>query len=184
MRTISVVAVCSALILFKSPAGLSGQDHDHGEHAGSSFDSPYTDLVNREIKALSDAEITSLLEGEGMGFALPAELNGFPGPRHVLELAAELELTEAQTREVDAIMSAMSEEARHLGERIVEAERALDVAFSSHTITTEELARATAEIAELRGRLRAAHLGAHLETTALLTMRQRHQYQVRRGYVR
>ncbi len=178
MRTISVVTVCTALMLFKFAAGLSGQDHDHGEHAGASSDSPYTDLLNREIKALPEAEITSLLDGEGMGFALPAELNGFPGPRHVLELAAELELTEVQTREVEAIMSAMSERARHLGEQIVEAERALDIAFSGHTITT-----ATAEIADLRGRLRAAHLGAHLETTALLTMQQRHQYQVLRGYI-
>ena len=184
MRIIAVVTLCTALTGLSAVGDLSAQEHDHAQHADASADAPYAELVDREIKALSDDEIASLLEGEGMGFALPAELNGYPGPRHVLELSADLELTEAQRQEVEAVMASMGEEARRLGSELVEAERALDDAFSSHAITEEDLRRATAEIAELRGRLRAAHLAAHLETTDLLTMQQRHRYQVLRGYMR
>ena len=35
-----------------------------------------------------------------MGLALAGELNGYPGPKHVLELAAELDLSEDQRRAV------------------------------------------------------------------------------------
>ena len=52
---------------------------------------PYAGLETREIKALSPEQIEDLLAGEGMGYALAAELNHYPGPRHVLALAAELQ---------------------------------------------------------------------------------------------
>ena len=48
---------------------------------------PYVGLQSRTIKALSAEQIADLRAGRGMGFALPAELNGYPGPLHVIELA-------------------------------------------------------------------------------------------------
>jgi hypothetical protein len=53
--------------------------------------SPYTGQERREIKALSNEEIDRYLSGDGMGLAKAAELNHYPGPRHVLELADQLQ---------------------------------------------------------------------------------------------
>jgi hypothetical protein len=50
---------------------------------------PYAGQQTRTIKALSDDEIAALRNGEGMGMAKAAELNGYPGPIHVLSLAAQ-----------------------------------------------------------------------------------------------
>ena len=58
--------------------------------------SPYAGLEDRPIKALSDEERNAYLNGAGMSLALAAELNGLPGPKHVLELAEELSLTTAE----------------------------------------------------------------------------------------
>lgn len=55
--------------------------------------SPYAGEEAREIKALSPSDIDGLIAGRGMGYAMAAELNGYPGPAHVLELAEQLELT-------------------------------------------------------------------------------------------
>jgi hypothetical protein len=59
------------------------------QHASSS---PYSGLEEWPIKALSDQQIADLRAGRGMGLALPAELNGYPGPIHVLELGDQLRL--------------------------------------------------------------------------------------------
>src|SRR4051812_36526408 len=47
---------------------------------------PYAGLEQRPIKALSQQQADDLRTGRGMGLALAAELNGYPGPSHVLEL--------------------------------------------------------------------------------------------------
>ena len=52
-------------------------------------ETPYAGQQTRTIKALSDDEIAALRNGEGMGMAKAAELNGYPGPIHVLSLAAQ-----------------------------------------------------------------------------------------------
>lgn len=57
---------------------------------------PYAGLETRQIKALSGEPVAELRAGEGMGLALAAELNGYPGPRHVLDLANQLGLTDEQ----------------------------------------------------------------------------------------
>ena len=48
---------------------------------------PYAGEELRSLKSMSSQEIESLRSGEGMGFAKLAELNHYPGPKHVLELA-------------------------------------------------------------------------------------------------
>src|SRR6266571_3481606 len=91
--------------------------------------SPYTGQEQRAIKALSDEEIRDLLEARGMGLAKAAELNSYPGPLHVLQLAAELGLSDAQRKATDSLYANMRQRALSIGRQIIEAERALDRAF-------------------------------------------------------
>jgi Spy/CpxP family protein refolding chaperone len=143
---------------------------------------PYAGQQTRSIKALSDDDIVALREGTGMGMALAAELNGYPGPAHVLELADKLKLTEDQLRQVTVIHDHMSAAAKPLGADLISREETLDQQFAKGDITPERLAAETVEIGELHGRLRAIHLSAHLETRALLTPEQIALYEQLRGY--
>jgi Spy/CpxP family protein refolding chaperone len=143
---------------------------------------PYAGQQTRQVKALSDQDIAALRDGEGMGLAKAAELNGYPGPRHVLDMASQLGLSEAQLRRLDALYRRMNAEARSLGAALIEREGALDALFATGAVKPETLTAETARIADIRGRLRAVHLAAHLETRALLDPEQVAQYNRRRGY--
>lgn len=151
----------------------------HAEHVGQS---QYVGTETRAIKALSAEAVQALRGGDGMGLALAAELNGVPGPRHVLELAQALELTPRQRAEVEAVQGAMQEEARRLGAAILAAEEHLDRMFASGHATRDEVRRATAEIGRLQGELRSVHLEAHLVVRRLLTREQVTAYPRLRGY--
>jgi Spy/CpxP family protein refolding chaperone len=143
---------------------------------------PYAGQQTRTIKALSDEDIAALLKGEGMGFAKAAELNGYPGPIHVLTLATELKLTDAQRQQIQAIFDHMNTAAKPLGAEVVERERVLDQAFAKRDISADRVSAETAAIGILQGRLRSVHLAAHLETRALLNPDQIALYQQLRGY--
>jgi hypothetical protein len=145
-------------------------------------DMPYAGQQTRTIKALSDDDIAALRKGEGMGMAKAAELNGYPGPVHVLALAAQLKLTETQQRDVTAIFERMTAASKPLGGELIAQEQALDQLFAKGEITPDRLVAATATIGELQGRLRSVHLVAHLETRALLNADQIARYQQLRGY--
>ena len=136
----------------------------------------------RAIKSLSAEEVEQLLGGHGMGLAKAAELNHYPGPRHVLELAAELQLTPEQRASAQAAFDRMRDEAVRLGRRIVERERTLDAMFARADIDAGRLRASTSEIARLQGELRAAHLSAHLEMRRLLSPAQIKKYDELRGY--
>ena len=144
--------------------------------------SPYTSLTGREIKALSDDDIRKLREGQGMGLALAAELNGYPGPKHVLEMADKLALSDEQRSRVQTIYDTMHKSAVALGAEIIDLERQLDRAFAQSQIDAKKLADLSVAIGERQGRLRSAHLVAHIETRALLTRHQIHLYEQARGY--
>lgn len=144
--------------------------------------SPYAGQQSREIKALSRGEVDDLVNGRGMGLARPAELNQYPGPLHVLELASELRLSPAQRDEVEASRARMSAKARGLGAQILALERELDAAFARRTIDQARLNRLTAQIGVKQGLLRAAHLEAHIETAGLLSLEQISRYDMLRGY--
>lgn len=143
---------------------------------------PYSGLESRQIKALAPERIDGLLNGLGLSYALAAELNGVPGPRHVLDLADALELDTGTTLKIEAIFTRMQESARRLGAELVATEARLEEAFASNRATPGEVDSLTAEIAALEGRLRAVHLTAHLETDPLLTRHQKHVYARERGY--
>lgn len=144
--------------------------------------SPYAGLQTRLIKALSEQQISDLKAGRGMGLALPAELNGYPGPLHVLDLADRLSLTASQRTEVQALVASMKAEAIPLGEQLITLEDTLDRQFAERTVTAENLGTTTAQIGQLQGQLRNAHLKYHLATAELLSADQRKAYASLRGY--
>lgn len=144
--------------------------------------SPYAGQESRPVKALSAEETAAYLEGQGHGFAKAAELNHYPGPKHVLELAGPLGLTGEQRARVQVAFDAMHAEAVRLGREVVAAERSLDAVFSAGGATPATVSEGVARIARLQGELRAAHLLAHLETRAALTSEQVARYDRLRGY--
>jgi LTXXQ motif family protein len=163
-------AVAATLLL---TAGLAVAQQQHQAYAG---------LERRAVKALSDGEIADLRAGRGMGLALAAELNGYPGPLHVLELADALALTAEQRRRTQELYETMKGEAIPLGERLIAQEGDLHRAFATRTVTVQRLARLAAAISETQGALRAAHLKYHLAQDELLTAEQRARYAALRGY--
>lgn len=151
------------------------QQHQHGQ-------SPYAGLEGRQIKGLSEEQIQELTNGDGMSLALPAELNHYPGPRHVLDLAQELGLSERQEGQVRAIEQKIRARARELGAAIIEQERRLDQGFAQGILNEGTLRELTGEIARLQGGLRYVHLAAHLEVRRALTEQQITKYDELRGY--
>jgi hypothetical protein len=151
--------------------------------ASSAFaQSPYTGMQTRPIKALSEAQVSDLKAGRGMGLALAAELNGYPGPAHVLELADKLALTSDQRAKFDAMFLAMKSEAVPLGEQLIALESTLDRTFADRSVTSGSLIATTAQIADILGKLRKAHLKYHLTAAQILTSDQRRTYAILRGY--
>jgi hypothetical protein len=145
---------------------------------------PYAGQESREVKALSPTEIDDLIQGRGMGLAKPAELNRYPGPLHVLELARELQLSAEQRDGVEASKARMSARVKTLGAEILALERELDTAFADRKIDLVRLNELTAQIGTKQGMLRAAHLEAHIETAGLLVPEQISRYDRLRGYGR
>lgn len=148
--------------------------HQHG--------SPYKELQGRDIKALSPEQVADLREGRGLGASLPAELNGVPGPLHVLELQERLMVNPEQQAALQRITEEMKASAQRLGRQVIAAESELDQAFKTGTADEKIISEATSRIALLNGELRAAHLVAHLKTRRLLTNQQVALYNDARGY--
>jgi hypothetical protein len=143
---------------------------------------PYAGMQTRSIKALSDQQIADLRAGRGTGLALAAELNGYPGPSHLLELADKIGLSDAQRNSARSMFEEMKAETIPIGDRLIEQEAALDKLFADHAVTPEKLNAAISEIAATQAQLRAAHLKYHLSTVAMLEPSQIQQYSALRGY--
>lgn len=143
---------------------------------------PYAGLQQRPVKALSDQQLGDLRAGRGMGLALAGELNGYPGPLHVIELADQLALNADQRAQVQRLFAQMKAEAIPVGETLIEQERQLDREFSEQRISPASLDRLTSQIGETQAKLRAVHLKYHLTTADLLSTHQRHRYAELRGY--
>ncbi len=143
---------------------------------------PYKGEQLREIKTLSEAEIDGLLSGQGMGFAKAAELNHYPGPKHVLEIADDLSLTNHQVSETTSIFNRMKVEAVRLGKELVAREKKLNESFENSTVTYENLDNQLSAIGKTRAQLRGVHLKAHLAQRLVLTPHQLQQYDMLRGY--
>ena len=144
--------------------------------------SPYVGQETRDIKALSPDDLNTYLGGKGAGFAKAAELNGYAGPAHVLELAAPLALTPEQRTRTEALFASMESRAKLLGRALVEEERKLDQLFATKAVTPELLNRSLNEIGALQAKVRAAHLEAHMTQVEILTPEQNARYSKLRGY--
>lgn len=144
--------------------------------------SPYIAQLNSPVRGLSPQEVDDLLNGRGAGYARTAELNSYPGPRHVLDMQQELHLSAEQMIQIEAVFRQMQVEAQQLGQEIVEREARFSQGFANQTITEAELQAQTGELAQLYGHLRATHLQAHLQITPLLSAQQIARYNTLRGY--
>lgn len=143
---------------------------------------PYAGKDERAIKALAVERIEGLRAGAGLGYAKAAELNGWPGPLHALELADALALSADQRAEITAIRMSMLAKAKPLGESLIAAEAALNALFAQRALDAAMVAEATAQIGAIEAKLRAVHLTAHIEMKPLLTRHQQMIYAQRRGY--
>jgi Spy/CpxP family protein refolding chaperone len=143
---------------------------------------PYAGQQGRDVKSLSAEEVQQYLDGAGMGYAKPAELSSYPGPLHVLELADELKLTAEQRARTQALMEAHKAEARAIGAKRVESERALDALYATGLMDEAALAGAVRAAAVLEGEYRLSHLETHRRMRALLTDEQVARYNRLRGY--
>ncbi len=148
----------------------------------ASTQSPYIGEETNEIKSLSPGKINGLLQGSGMGFAKTAELNQYPGPRHVIDLAEQLHLSDQQIAQTNQVFEEMRENAVVLGKQLVEYERELDTLFSSGRISASKLDSLLLKIGATKARLRGTHLHAHLEMKKILSHHQVVMYDNLRGY--
>jgi Spy/CpxP family protein refolding chaperone len=143
---------------------------------------PYAGMQTRPIKALSEEQIADLRAGRGMSLALAAELNGYPGPAHVVELEGPLGLSDVQRQKAQELFAAMKAETIPLGEQLISQETELDRQFAEKTVTEASLATAMQAIAATQATLRTAHLKYHLTMLGVLTPHQTHRYGELRGY--
>lgn len=158
-----------------SPLATTAQ-HNHGAAT------PYAGMQSRPIKSLSDQDIAELRRGAGWGLALPAELNGMPGPAHLLELKDKIPLSTEQVKRVQAMHDQMRQAAIPLGEQLIAAEAAIEAAFASGRVEEASLRRLLADAERARTELRFIHLSQHYQTVAVLQAQQIQKYNVLRGY--
>ncbi len=163
------LAICAIML----PVAVGAQNHSN---------SPYAGLESREIKSLSEADIEDLRTGRGWGMALAAELNGVPGPAHLLEMKEELALSAEQVSAIEDIFANMQAEAQEAGESLIKAEADIEMAFRDGGMTHGALRALIATSAATLAELRFIHLSRHLETPVLLTAEQIARYNELRGY--
>lgn len=170
MKTVALLLLLAGLT-----TSIAAGQHEH-------VHSPYAGATQSEGTILTADEIGQLRNGEGMGLARAAELNHWPGPKHVLDLATEMGLETSREARIREIFEAMHAAAVSKGEEIISVERHLATAFASGEVDAERVGRMTGHLASLRGELQAIHLTAHLETRSVLTDEQVSLYDRLRGY--
>ena len=151
---------------------------------GSAEHKPYAGMQERPIKSLSDADIRELKRGGGWGLALAAELNGMPGPAHVLELKDKLDLNTTQITQIQGLFDEMKRAAIVTGEQLIAAEADIERAFASGKVEAMVLRRLLASSEALRAELRFIHLSQHYKTTSILNSEQIKLYNTLRGYTK
>lgn len=144
--------------------------------------SKYAEQESRSIKSLSQDDIRELKRGGGWGLAKVAELNGVPGPSHLLTLKDKLALDGNQMKKISKIYEKMRKKAIDQGELLISLEQKLENHFKNRTVTDEVLRTLLDEISDVRRQLRYTHLATHLETPNILTRHQMREYARVRGY--
>jgi uncharacterized protein (DUF305 family) len=134
------------------------------------------------IRGLSPGEAHAIGAGEGAGMARAAELNGIPGPRHVLDLAEQLGLTPGQHAEITAIHATMHEEAIRVGQAYLDAQHAFEQQLRDPARRGQALTTQHPEVTTLHGELQRTHLRAHVATASVLSEEQIATYNTLRGH--
>ena len=178
MRMTTPAWLLAAFAIAADPA--AGQ-HDGAGHAGGAGGppgtlSPYAGEAEREVAGLSAEDLAELRRGGGWGLALPAELNGVPGPAHLLEMGDAIGLSAEQAAAIGAIEEAMRRDAMAAGARLIEAERALDAAFRDGVPNGAALRRRVEKAGAAQARLRLVHLAAHLAVAEVVSPEQAARY--------
>ncbi len=164
---------------------LFAQSSLHSGHIANNMTSKYIGQEGRIIKSLSPEDVESLQTGTGDAFggmAKLAELNGYPGPRHVLDLTNELKLSDEQRKNITTIYDNMKEKAIELGQKIVNIERNANEEFVNRSITDTQMKQLVLKSSEIHGQLRYTHLNTHLKMLDILTSEQTALYNSLRGY--
>ncbi|MBA2469421.1 MAG: hypothetical protein H0V37_08445 [Chloroflexia bacterium] len=186
-----LLAVVQPGFSYLTAAQESTPPGQHGNHAPvgeatpeSGTRSPYADVYDPDapIRALTAELVEQIRQGQGASLALPAELNGVPGPRHVLDFAEQLNLSPDQQAQVQEVFDRYLVEAIPAGERYLAAAQALEEGFRTGTMTEEDLPGLVADVSRLEGELVTIHLTAHLRTADILTPEQISAYNQLRGY--
>src|SRR5262247_2896123 len=83
-------------------------------NAAEPLTSPYRREAQSGVRGLTEQEIADLRAGVGMGLARAAELNSYPGPRHVLEAvdAGQLQASPDQVAQIRRIFDEMRDAAQ------------------------------------------------------------------------
>ena len=144
--------------------------------------SDYIGQEKRHIKSLSKDDIQQLKEGKGWGLAKAAELNGMPGPAHILQMKKKISLTKEQETKIQTLFDDMKSKAIPLGNKLIELEKKLNDSFANRTITNEILSKQLDSIYVVQKKLRYVHLVTHLMTPNILTPQQIDKYNQLRGY--
>ena len=173
MKRYALNSIAAFTLLFAVGVSQTATAQSHSKYAGQEI---------RSIKSLSSKDVAELRRGGGWGFAKVAELNGIPGPIHLLEMKDQIALSADQVARITAIYERMRAEATTLGEEFIQSEADLDRSFRDGSISEASLASKLEQISSVRAKLRNVHLSAHLKVRPILTLAQVTVYNRLRGY--
>jgi Spy/CpxP family protein refolding chaperone len=168
---VAALVLAGAHAAAAQPHGPSTPAHPHGHAHGGGDAEPH-----RRMRATLEEMDRVIGQGLGAGMAFAADQNGYPGPRHVLELQDRLRLTPDQRARIAALETAMVADARPRSARLLEAEARLRALFAGGTADEARVRATVAEIERARTEVRLVHLLTHLQTHAVLTEEQRRLY--------
>lgn len=163
--------LCAGVLLLLVP--LCGMAAQHEQHMASPAAPPQ---AMAQHHAFLEAEQQAIERGEGFGMALAADKNGYPGPKHVLDMKKELNLTPAQEAAMQKLFADMKAKALAKGKDVLLAEKRLEEYFAQGK-SEDELREETYRVASLRAELRWVHLATHLAAKKILTAQQIAAYQ-------
>lgn len=144
-------------------------------------DATRTRLAKMNVKAITPEELEGFLYGKSMEQARAADLNRFPSPEHVVELADKLGLSKQQRERTQQVLDESQAQAARLGYMLVDKEKELDRLFATGLVTREKLFALLHEIAHMRADIRGQHLEANMAQRLILTPPQLERYMQLRG---